>query len=350
MSSIRPPISESPHVLIILTGALGDVVRGMCLVKQIKDARPGCTISWLVSAKWAGLVQRHPQLDEVIVFDRARGVKGIYDVSRQLSKKSFDVALDLQRIFKSGFFSMLSRATHRIGFHRKDAKEMNWLFNNEQIPAFGEKLPKIQHYSQFLVHLGINPADELDFGLEGLDLKTELPHVKQLLSDSAVAVVLGSSWRSKEWPFEHYLDLISSMTRKRGLQVVLVDSPAKISQAHQITERIGDDTVLNLVGQTSLPQMAAVLKSVDAAIGPDCGAGHVAAAVKTPYISLFGPTSPQRTAPHGNEHLVLQAGMECIPCYKRSCPGRHRECMSRISPDDVLDALDAVLETQVRGH
>ena len=346
MSNTISELPESPRVLIILTGALGDVARGMCLVGQIKNARPQAVVSWLVSSKWAELVRKHPLVDEVVVFERERGVKGVYDVSRQLSKHSFDLALDLQRIFKSGLFSILSRAPRRIGFHSKDTKEMNWLFNNEHIPQQGDRLPKVEHYLEFLVQLGISPLRELDFGLGGLDLGQELPHVEPLLSDPAVAVVLGSSWESKEWPFEHYLELISALVHDRGVQVVLVDAPAKEAMARAITERVGEEKVLNLVGQTTLSQMAALLKSVHAVIGPDCGAGHVAAAVKTPYISLFGPTSPVRTAPYGNERLVLQADMECIPCYKRSCPLGQNACMARISPGDVLTALDRVLVNQ----
>jgi ADP-heptose:LPS heptosyltransferase len=202
-------------------------------------------------------------------------------------------------------------------------------------------LPKVEHYLEFLVYLGINPLHELDFGLGGLDLGQELPHVEPLLSDPAVAVVLGSSWESKEWPFEHYLELVSALVHDRGVQVVLVDAPAKEAMARAITERVGEDKVVNLVGRTTLPQMAAVLKSVHAVIGPDCGAGHVAAAVKTPYISLFGPTSPVRTAPYGNERFVLQADMPCIPCYKRSCPHGMSECMARILPSNVLELLDS---------
>ena len=136
----------APSILIILMGSLGDVARGLCLVSHIKDHLPDSRVSWLIEARRIDLVNFHPQLDKIIVFDRSKGAAGVWDLYQALRREHFDVTLDLQRIFKSGLFSLLSGARRRIGFHRRNSKEFNWLFNNEYIPYFRENLSKLDHY------------------------------------------------------------------------------------------------------------------------------------------------------------------------------------------------------------
>jgi ADP-heptose:LPS heptosyltransferase len=99
------------------------------------------------------------------------------------------------------------------------------------------------------------------------------------------------------------------------------------------------------VGETSILELVAVLKAAVAGVGPDSGPGHLAAAVGTPYVSLFGPTSPMRAAPYNCEHLVVQSGISCVSCYKKKCPDLDRLCMRRISVEAVQEKLFVALET-----
>jgi len=101
------------------------------------------------------------------------------------------------------------------------------------------------------------------------------------------------------------------------------------------------------VGKTSLVELTAVLKLSAVAIGPDSGPGHLTAAVGTPYVALFGPTSPKRTAPYGCEHLVVQAELNCIPCYKKQCPEHTKQCMYAIGADDVMGKLSIALRSVI---
>ena len=98
-----------------------------------------------------------------------------------------------------------------------------------------------------------------------------------------------------------------------------------------------------MVGKTSLLELVAVLKAATVGVGPDSGPGHLAAAGGTPYVSLFGPTAPARTAPYGSEHLVVQSGVSCAPCYKKRCPGLGRLCMRLISVEAVHKKLSEAL-------
>jgi ADP-heptose:LPS heptosyltransferase len=320
-------------------GSLGDVVRGLCLVEQIKRLYPQSRITWLVEPKWADLVRQHQLLDEVLVFDRANWKKGLPSLYRQLKKKHFDCVLDLQRHLKSGFFSLLSRARYRIGFHPKNCKEVNWLFNNHYIEYQNEYYPKIFHYLKFIESLGLPGTQHLDFGLSNLDVQTLNPYLASQLAPSYLVIILGSTWKTKEWFYPNYLTLVQGLLESTDLQIVLLDTKAKQEMASKLASEIDDPRLLNLVGQTSVLELAAILKRAALAVGPDCGAGHLAAAVKTAYIGLFGPTSAKRTAPYGNEHLVLQANVDCAPCYKKKCPQSQRWCMSLIQVKDVQDKI-----------
>jgi lipopolysaccharide heptosyltransferase II len=339
----NPDTPVSPSILIILMGSLGDVARGLCLVAHLKGNLPQCRVSWLVEPKWADLVSLHAQIDKVIIFQRAWRFSAVRALYHNLRRESFDITFDLQRILKSGFFSLLSGARRRVGFHRRNAKELNWIFNNEHIGYFSDDLPKIRHYLKFNEHLGLPAPDTLDFGFSSLNVAKTAPSMISELRQPFAAVVLGASWETKNWSDEGYFGLIQRILTDRILKVVLLGDASQAILAASLTTKINTPDVVDLVGRTSLPQLAAVLKAAAVGIGPDSGPGHLAAAVKTPFVTLFGPTSPQRTAPFGCEQLVVEAGPSCAPCYKKNCPDRDRQCMVSIQPAAVMEKVALAL-------
>jgi ADP-heptose:LPS heptosyltransferase len=343
-------LPANPSILIILMGALGDVTRGMCLISQIKDRFPNSSLTWLVEPKWGEIVKQHPRIDNVLIFDRPNWRQGIKDIYRQLSSIHFDCVFDLQRHFKSGLFSFFSRAHNRIGFHPRDAKEGNWLFNNRHLQKQDDNLPKILHYLQFTKSVGIAPSGDLDFGLSHLQLSNLNPELSSVLDPRYWVVILGSTWETKEWSVDKYQDLIHKLLAETDMQVVLVDAKGKYDLARSLEGKICNPRLVNLVGRTSVVELAAVLARAQGAVGPDCGAGHIASAVHTPYVSLFGPTSHRRTAPFQSEHLVVTAGIECAPCYKKKCPGKNKECMRAIRVPQVMHKIFQVIGDTSERH
>jgi lipopolysaccharide heptosyltransferase II len=325
-------------------GSLGDVARGLSLVAHIKSNLPRSRITWLVEPKWSDFVGLNRYIDRIIIFQRAWRLSAAWRLYKELQQEHFDIALDLQRILKSGFFSLLAGAGRRIGFHRRNAKEFNWIFNNEHIGYFSDDLPKIRHYLKFTEHLGLQPPATLDFGLSSLDPVRSAPGVVAKLEQPFAAIVLGTSWESKNWNDEGYAGLIERILAERILKVVLLGDESQARPASNLTAKFNSADIINLVGQTSLPQLAAILKAAAVGIGPDSGPGHVAAAVNTPFVTLFGPTSPRRTAPFGSEQLVVASGLNCAPCYKKHCPEQSRQCMNSIQPDAVMDKVSLALK------
>lgn len=328
-------------MLVVLMGSLGDVARGVYIAEALKTQRPDVSITWLVEPSCEPLVRLHPKVDRVLVFRRGGGLPALVEIIRALRRIHFDAAIDLQRHLKSGFFSFLSGAPLRLGFHRDDAKEFNWLFNNRHIEACPDEINKLEHYGRFLEALGL----ELQLtasGMESLDL---IPHLDPQLRQEKqfVGVVLGSSWRSKDWLVEHYIDLVRGLAGRSEIKVVLLGDKSQSALGARIARESDKGNVVNLAGSTSLLGLLAAIKFSRVCVGPDSGPGHIASALGVPYVSLFGPTSPQRTAPWNSRQLVLRSGLACSPCNRRACPGLGRLCMRLIEPKSVLQAVQAEL-------
>lgn len=326
----------SERYLFVLLGALGDVVRGMSLVDALKHQKPDCHITWLVEPASKGVVALHAGVDDIVVFQRDRGLFGAFALWRELRKRHFDVTFDLQRHAKSGLFSWMSGAHIRVGFHRKDTKEGNWLFNNRFIAQQGENISKVDHYLLFLGALGLRQPSLISFGLEHHSLEKTEAAWKQRLNKPYVALILGSSWDSKDWPQEGYAALLNYL---RDYQVVLLGDKSKVEMGVALKSKAAGSNVLDLCGKTTLSELVAVIKDASVCVGPDSGPGHIAGALGTPHVTLFGPTSVVRNAPRGSERLAITADVGCAPCKRRICPGLNKICMRLIRPEEVYEKL-----------
>jgi len=348
MTRMTPPkpslnVPERAAILVVLMGSLGDLVRGLCIPGEIKRNWPTASITWLVEPRWESLVASHPMIDDIIVFDRPRKAAAVVDLRRRLRKRRFDVTLDLQRHFKSGLFSLLSKAPHRVGVHPRNAKEFNWLFNNHHLPYFSPKRSKLDHYMEFITYLGGSISSRPDFGLSATGDARRPKELLAQLPEAYIVIVMGSSWVSKDWTYEGYRGLTNRILSRGEYGVVLVGDGSQTDTAGQLETAVGSDRLHNLTGKTSLTELAAILRNAAAAAGPDSGPGHIAAAVGTPYVALFGPTDPDRVAPYRCEALVVRAGRECIGCYRKTCRHKSANCMAAITPAMVMNKLDQAL-------
>jgi ADP-heptose:LPS heptosyltransferase len=261
-------------------------------------------------------------------------LRGVLNLRQELAARSFDITLDLQRHAKSGLFSWLSGSQRRIGFHRNDAKECNWIFNTEFVAPQGESISKIDHYLTFLDPLGLPRPIQLSAGLDGITLQSLGAAWSASLDRPYMACILGSSWDSKDWPVEGYEGLLNAMP---GSCVVLLSDKSKVDLAARLEKVPSKATVINLAGKTNLSELVAVIRGARVCVGPDSGPGHIAGAVGTPHITLFGPTPSVRNAPRGSEALAIASNVGCSPCKRRVCPGLNKICMRMISPQAVLE-------------
>lgn len=333
---------STPHgrrILVILLGALGDVVRGLAVVNAIKRSDSSCHITWLVEPASSGVVSLHPGVDEVIVFQRKQGFRGVLALRKALAARSFDVTLDMQRHLKSGFFSWLSRAPRRIGFHPDDTKECNWIFNTSYIESRGDSASKIDHYLSFVTALGFIPPTVVDAGLSHITLPSIGGEWATTLERPYMGVILGSSRYSKDWPIEGYQGLLERFSVPGIETVVLLGDGSKVEMARQLEGVPSPARIVNAVGKTNLRELVGIIHGARACIGPDSGPGHIAGALGVPHVTLFGPTPAGRNAPRGSETLSVVSAIGCSPCRRRVCPGLDKLCMRLISPESVLEHL-----------
>lgn len=324
------------RILIVLLGAIGDVTLALPLLNRLRRGYPKARIVWAVEPAAAPLLQHHPALNEVLLFDRPRGVSAFLHFLRQVRAERAELTLDLQRHLKSGIVSRASGAPVRLGFHRRNAREGNWLFNTHAVDPMPHLSPKLQQFLRFADWLGIEDAP-VSFGLGLTD--AEEKRVDELLSgvpSPFVVGFVGASWESKLW-FAGPTASVADALAARGVGVVLIGGKADAEFAAAVTSKVRSP-VHNLAGRTTLRDLIGIFRRARAAFGPDTGPMHIAAAVGTRVVSLWGATSPARSAPWGSEDRVILGTAPCSPCYRRRCP-IGRLCMESIAAEAVVAKL-----------
>lgn len=339
-----PALLHPQRILIILLGAIGDVTRALPLLTRLRQAYPTAYIAWAIEPAAAALLEAHPALDEVILYRRTQSPFTFFPFLHTIRHKRFDFVLDLQRHVKSGIVSWWSRAPVRLGFHRTNAKEGNWLFNTHTIDPIPDFSLKLRQYLRFAEALQL-PEGEVRFDLrlrpeEEQKVETYLSGVSRPFA----AFFLGSRWPSRFWFAQATATVARTLIDDYGMGVVLLGGQNEVAFAREIETQVERGTT-NLTGQTSLRDLIGIFQRALFAIGPDSGPMHIAAATGIPVISLWGATSPIRSAPWGSEAFILQGGAACSPCYVRHCP-IGRRCMQKITPEHVLAIIRAVLERE----
>jgi heptosyltransferase I len=347
---------RSPRrILIILSGSIGDVVRALPLLGRVRCGFPEAHIAWAIEPKSAPILEAHPWLNETILYDRRYTPWAFLPFLKRIRDGRFDLTIDLQRHLKSGIVSIVSGARDRLGFSAANTKEFNHLFSTRRIDPQPEMRLKLMQYQAFGDALGLRPAP-IEFGLAASPSERE--RARELLKDAPtprLGVILGSSWPSRIYFPKSIAAVIRGMCDREhvngngpALFPVLLGGPDETSLAAEVMRELGAVAALNLAGKTSLRDLVAIFPECEIAFGPDSGPMHIAAAAGCPIVSLWGATSPLRSAPWGFDDLAIIGEIACHPCYLRRCPVG-RECMHRIAPETVIDALQRA-RTRTRRH
>lgn len=338
---------DAKKILIILHGSIGDVTRALPLARIIRSGYPGAHLAWAVEPSSLPLVARSAIVDEILVFDRRRWWRDWLPFLRRVRARRFDLVLDLQRHFKSGVISRWSGAPVRLGFNRIESKELNWLFNTHFIPAAGEGVSKLSHYLKFAEYLGLD-ASRVDWKFQ---LTTEENRkVDKYLAgvrDDFATLFVSSRWESKRWFSMQAAQCARTIRERHNCDVVLLGGKEDRNIAAEILCGAGAPT-RNLVGETTLPEALGIIARAKFAVGPDTGLMHIAAAVGTPVVSLWGATSPIRTGPYNFQELVIQGKAPCVPCQRRKCP-IGRICMQSIDIETINKKIALALSYDAKG-
>lgn len=332
---------EYKNILIIKMSSLGDILHTLPFAAALRKRYPQAKISWLVHPQFAGFVPDKPVIDEVLYFDKVKfkkmglldKIKYFFSMRSMLHSKHFDLVIDMQGLFKSAVLAAISGCSNRIGYC--EMREGSG-FISKAICGSHSKDHVIERYLDVARYLGAE-VEKVDFPMP--DLTSESRSVQKKLAEQNVTgdyvvFVPGARWQTKEWPVEHYAEL-ASMILAEGMQVVLAGGPDDLDKGNKIKELC--PKAANLIGQTSLRELAALIQGCAVYISADTGPLHFAAALKKPLVAMYGPTKADRTGPYGSDKAsVLLSPADCAGCLKKSCNDWH--CMHDITPEMVYTA------------
>ena len=335
------------RICVVMMSAVGDAVHVLPVINAIKRSRPRTHITWVLQPGPATLVRDHKSVDEIILFDRSKGIAGMREVIRELRRRRFDLLIDLQVYFKAGIITAFSGAPRRLGFDRARARDVNWLFTTDRIRAHSVQHVQDQYF-EFLRHLRIDP-EPVEWDLAPREEEREWQSEFRSKFDRPIAsIVVATSKPQKDWMPERWASVADILSDRYGLQPVLVGGNSERERAAAGTiASLSETKVHNALG-SGLRNLAAILDASELVLAPDTGPLHMAVALNRPVISLMGYTDPRRTGPYRRFHdLIIDAFHdpgETGPVTMATKADR----MNRIAVADVADKLE-VWSASYRG-
>ncbi len=294
-------------------------------------------LHWAVHPEFSNLVELFEGVERVVRIPRRQGLRAWRGAVAELRGESYDLVVDLQGLLKSAIVARLARSPRRIGpsFHR----EGSHLLYTEVAGPRNKGRHAVEECMDVLERLGLQRPGTPSFPLrlpEGPEgVRTGSPRI---------AIAPLSRWRTKNWPSAHFAELMRRMDAELQAELHLVGGPSDKTPADQLIAESGV-SARNHCGEYTLGQSCALLKSMDLLVCNDSGPMHMAAAVGTPCVALFGPTLPDRTGPYGPGHRVLRAG-NCSPCRSSRCRLHESTCLTRLVPETVFQTVRDVLDNR----
>jgi heptosyltransferase I len=323
------------NICIVMMSAVGDAVHVLPVIDALKRANSRTRITWVLQPGPAALVRGHRSVDEIVIFDRAKGLTAFADVARDLAKRQFDLVINLQVYFKAGIVTALTHAPVKLGFDRARARDFNWLFTNKKIPAAPVKHVQDQYF-EFLAALGVSP-EPLEWDLGPWPSEREWQrNFRASIQRPIASIVIATSKPEKDWFPERWAEVADALHEQFGMQVVLVGGKSERElAAERIVMKKAKHKPRSELG-SGLRNLVSILDASALVLSPDTGPLHIAVALGRPVIALIGYTNPKRTGPYRRFHdLIVDAygdPGENYPISMENRPGR----MRRIETKDVL--------------
>jgi heptosyltransferase I len=325
------------RICVVMMSAIGDAVHVLPVITALKRHDPESTITWILQPGPASLVRGHPDVDELLIFENARGWRGMLDIRSALAKREFDLVIDLQVYIKAGLITSFTQAPVKLGFDKSRARDLNWLFTNQRIPPHAPQHVQDQ-YLEFLAALDV-PAEPLEWKLGPWDSEVALrQRALGALPRPLATLVIGATHREKEWLPERWAEVANALRSDFGLEPVLAGgrSPRELETARLI-EAAGARTHSTL--GVPLRELVAILDASELVISLDTAPLHMSVALERPVVALMGYNNPKRVGPYRRYHDLLIDAYggpgEDYPISYAHRLGR----MPRITVRDVLERV-----------
>ena len=340
-------------ILVRGTNWIGDAVMSVPALRELRRIFPDAWIT-LHTRTWAdGLFCDADFLDEIVTYDPAKWrIRDVLDNSQFLKKDDYDLAIILPNSFESAMTSFLSRIPRRIGYN-KDLRGL-LLTDPVAVPEWKARRHEVFYYLNLVSEIEKRIIGSDTVGQTVPDISLDVSPERRnaaakMLADLAdgtsgpiIALGVGSTnSRAKRWPANYYAQLANRLSTELNAAIVLIGSADDGEVAAEVATKSGVNTI-DLSGKTTIAEAVALLAELDVLVANDMGLAHIAPAVGTQTVVIFGPTDPTTTRPYSDNADILSYNVECSPCMLRDCPIDHR-CMTNVTVAHVFDSVVAAL-------
>ena len=338
------------HVLVRGVNWIGDSVMTLPALRALRKGLPDARIAFLVKPWVSPVFENNPDVEEIIVYaDKYRSIIGKLSLSRMLRKKAFCSAILFQNAFDAALITFLSGI--RSAGYRRDGRGF-LLTNSIPVPLNEKKVHQIYYYLHLIEELGIKAEYSDPYIYLALD---ERLHARNLLSDMrrpVLGINPGAAYGSaKRWFPERFADIANWFIQDTRGSIVIFGGPSEIDIADEIYRNMYPEfrtsgSAISLAGKTTLRELISLISECDAFLTNDSGPLHLAYAVRTPLVALFGSTAPELTGPPpemNDNNIVITPDLPCRPCFGRTCKNKDMKCMYAITPDEVFYGIKKIL-------
>jgi len=315
-------------ILILRFGAIGDVVHTTALFRSLKKYNPETEIHYAASKSPLLLIENDPDLEKTWILED-KTYKYLINLAKKLQKEKFDVFINLQPSIKTKIFGLILGAKKTLTYKKTfklNAVENFW---KTAKPIFKDIILD----KETKIYLDNNLREKA---------KNLIQTDKKIIGFNIGA---NSARQGRKWPLEHWMRLAESIINKYNCIIVLTGSNEDAEEAKILAETSSD--IISFCGELTITESAALLEKCDILISGDTGPLHIAAAIGTQVIGLYGSSPVSRTGPYGEGHFAIKSDADCIPCNKRKCRFLKKDmdytpCLMKLTPDKVLKVIDNI--------
>ena len=340
------------NILVRGVNWIGDSVMTLPALRALRKAMPEAKISLLVKPWVSPLFEKNPNIDEIITYsDKYKGVIGKIKLSRMLNKKKFCGAILFQNAFDAALITFLALIKERAGYNRDGRGFL--LTTVVSVSEKELKTHQINYYLNLLKQSGINAEYADPCIYLALDERLQARKFLQDMKRPIFGINPGATYGSaKRWLPERFAEIANWFISDTGGSTVIFGSKSEIDIADEIFRKVipefrAPNSLLSLAGKTSLRELISLISECDVFVTNDSGSLHIAYAVGTPLIAIFGSTDPELTGPppgvNGNSNVVMTPDLPCSPCFERTCKNNDMSCMYAITSDDVYYGIKKIL-------
>src|SRR6202166_502105 len=339
MAAVRRAVmsKNDERFLVVRLTALGDILHTVPAVAALRTAHASARIDWIVERKWAPVLEGSPAINEVIPFDR-RSVWGAIECVQRLREYRYTCAIDFQGLYKSSILAGLSGAERRIGFDRAWAREEGAaMFYTERVSPAGRHVAELNY--SLAEHAGASRPRAPEYPLRvpaggAASIRARLHELG--ITGEYIVVGPGGSWRAKCWPAERYGEFCREFEKRSDLRVIVIYGPGEESLAEEVCRAAVPAHPVAM--RTTIEELMGLLAHARCVVAADSGPLHIAAALGTPVVGLYGPTDPARNGPFVPGAVVVSKAKRDEISYKRR--SNYSASMLRITVDDVRSATE----------